>query len=137
MSGNSGMCISLHVETAIWQRSGGAIARSSRLADLIENRPGFRCRVGGFGDGAAYDDVAGSGRDGFRGGGNAGLIAVAGGGWGDARGYDGEIVAQLGAHGGSLVGGGDYALASVVEGNGGQAQHFFAHGSAKADCLQL
>src|SRR4029077_3901782 len=55
----------------------------------------------------------------------------------DAGGYDGEVVAQFGAHRGGLVGGGDDALASVVKGQGGEAKDFFAHRSLEPDFLHF
>src|SRR5258708_9779133 len=55
-------------------------------ADLPENCPCLRRRVGSFADGTAHDDIAGSGGDGFCGGGHAGLICVAAAGGGGSRG---------------------------------------------------
>src|SRR5271169_915378 len=104
---------SLHVKTGTWQRGGGS-PHMSLGADLLENRSCFRCRISCFGDGTADDDVTGSGGNGFGGGGDAGLIAVAGAGRADAGCDDGEIMAQFGAHGGGLAGGGNDALTSVV-----------------------
>ena len=70
------------------------IQMNERLGpDLCQNRPRFRGGIGGFGDGAADDDVAGSGGDGFCGSGYAGLIGVAGSGGADAGSDDGEVVA--------------------------------------------
>src|SRR5580658_5978081 len=75
------------------------------LADLLQNRPGGCGGVGGFGDGAADNDVAGAGGA-------------------DARGYDGEVGSQIGAQSGGFAGGGDDALASAVEGERSEAQDF-------------
>src|SRR6266849_4615946 len=86
---------------------------------------------------AAKKDVAGAGGDGFGGGGYAGLICVTGASGPDAGGDDGEVVAQFGAHGGGFVGGGDDALASTVEGEGGEAQDFFAHRSLESDLFHF
>src|SRR5271155_3553973 len=102
-------------------------------ADLRQNCPGLRRRIGSFGDGAAYDDMAGSGGDRFRGSGYAGLISVGAAGGAHARRNDSKIVAQFGAHDRGLAGGGDDALASVVEGQRGQAQDFLAYRSLEPD----
>ena len=61
-------------------------------ADLRQNGPRFRRRIGSFGDGTANDDVACSSGDCFRGCDDADLVSVAGAGGTHAGSYDGELV---------------------------------------------
>src|SRR5438876_9973098 len=84
-------------------------------ADLSQNSSCVCDRIRCFGDGAAYDDVAGAGGDGFGGSDHANLISMPGARETNTRSYDDQVVSEFAAERGCVAAGVEYAVTVVCQ----------------------
>ena len=91
----------------------------------------------GSGDGAADDQVIGSGADSILRGDDAGLICGDASGGTDAGSNQRESGSQRLAQAGGFLGGGDDAAASGVDGQSGKAQNLGFDAAADANFLEI
>src|ERR1035441_1079478 len=110
---------------------------SERFGHFFEDGVGGFGGVGGLGDGAAYDQVAGALAEGFGGGGDALLVACLSAGGADAGGDQHAIGAGEGAQGRHLLGRADEAAQPGGEAHPRQQFDLFAGGALDADGADL
>jgi len=120
-----------------WTGSGGSRCISEGGGHFLEDGFGGGGGVGGLGNGAADDEVTGALAKGFRGGGNAALVADLGAGGADARNDEDAFRAGKSAEGGDLLGGADESADSGSQAHAGQQFHLFCWRTIKADSADL